>query len=518
MEIVQLLRSKLHDAKAMQSDVTAIWLAEKIASMTNNHWSDVLELASGYLRTQQYARALATLSKHTLENYNIECRVVAAKCMFEMNEFQNCLALLDAPLTTPPPDSGPHQSALALIRARIFDSLEHKSNASYWYRESIRADVFNIEALDRLLQNHLLTASEISNFLAEIDFPPSPEFDWMRLVLVTRLSQPFDATLPQALQSLKASGLEHSVDIIAEEARLALWKGQTNTAFTLSKQAKEMDPYHVSNLLTHVCCLVEMGSTNDLYLLAHTLTRQQPQFALAWFAVGCYYRLTRNSSRARTLFLKATTMEPSFSLGWIALGHCCSEQDEMDNAIASYRTAARLFPANPVPWVCMGKEYLKSRNIPLADQFISYTLSMCPSHLPALHEHGVLLFESGKYEAAVEVFQKVLSLCLSGQGEKHSQGWEKEKKVCCRDHEVTVFNLAHSLRKLKRYEEALAYYHASLAINSKNWCVHLGIGFTYHLQHNLDRAVDHYHKSLSLNPTETLTANLLDQALKDVFN
>jgi hypothetical protein len=57
----------------------------------------------------------------------------------------------------------------------------------------------------------------------------------------------------------------------------------------------------------------------------------------------------------------------------------------------------------------------------------------------------------------------------------------------------------------------------ALAFNTRNAAVHSAIGFTLHLSRDLDGAIESYHKALSIQPGDTVTSTLLDQALGDLF-
>jgi anaphase-promoting complex subunit 6 len=360
--IMDGLRVKTKEAMDAGWNESAIWLAEKVVAMGAGQPKDVLMFASALFRTNQFSRALCALKRFGLENHSPACRLLASRCLFAMQEYQGCLALLQAPLDHPiimtnsfvtshNNDKNNHfndnlfgnfgeseseashnrtQSGIALLQGRVYDVLEHKDNASHWYRESLRLDPFNTEAFDRLVKGVLLTADEASNLLLELNLPSSPEHHWLLTMYTARLallaSGSNNAALPPTTTPiptlLAQCHVTNSIDIMAEQATHALSHGDIATAFDLTQKVREFDSHHVGALIAHVCCLVELGNRNDLYLLAHTLTREQPSAAVGWFAVGCYYRLVQNPSRARTFFQKATSIDPGFATGFVFLS-CC---------------------------------------------------------------------------------------------------------------------------------------------------------------------------------------------------
>ncbi|KAI8014830.1 Anaphase-promoting complex subunit 6 [Camellia lanceoleosa] len=83
-----------------------------------------------------------------------------------------------------------------------------------------------------------------------------------------------------------------------------------------------------------------------------------------------------------------------------------------------------------------------------------------------------------KYKKAVWWFEKTLAHIPSLSGM-----WEP-----------TVINLAHALRKLKRYREAITYYEKALALSTRSLSTYAGLAYTYHLQDNFTTAITYYHK------------------------
>ncbi|KAI7991885.1 Anaphase-promoting complex subunit 6 [Camellia lanceoleosa] len=80
--------------------------------------------------------------------------------------------------------------------------------------------------------------------------------------------------------------------------------------------------------------------------------------------------------------------------------------------------------------------------------------------------------------------------------------------------EPTVINLAHALRKLKRYREAITYYEKALALSTVSLSTYVGLAYTYHLQDNFTIAIKYYHK-LYGKPDDRLRTEMLTLALAD---
>ena len=76
-------------------------------------------------------------------------------------------------------------------------------------------------------------------------------------------------------------------------------------------------------------------------------------------------------------------------------------------------------------------------------------------------------------------------------------------------------NLAHCLRKLRRFDAALEWYSVALGLRPKSASTYAAIGFTHHLAGHLQQAVDHYHLCLAVRPDDATAAQMLTAALRD---
>ena len=70
-------------------------------------------------------------------------------------------------------------------------------------------------------------------------------------------------------------------------------------------------------------------------------------------------------------------------------------QDESDQALAAYRTAARLFPGLHTPVLGMAMEYSRMHNLHLAEGMAVQAQQLCPGDPLVWHELGVLAYRCG---------------------------------------------------------------------------------------------------------------------------
>lgn len=304
--------------------------------------------------------------------------------------------------------------------------------------------------------------------------------------------------ISENVRLLEDLGLKENGDILMARATSAYKENAFKTCYKYSKTLIERDPFNLSILPVHICTLVELELKSELFYLSHQLVDSYPENGVTWFSVGCYYYLIQRFDMARRLFNKATTLEPPFLSGWIAYGHSFSLQDESDQAIAAYRTAARLFEGNHAALLFIGMEYAKSGNSLLAQQFFQQAMLMHVKDPMVYNEMGVIAFRDGLYEDAVSLFLQTL---------------EKARGHNLEEWEPTLFNLGHAFRKVLRYDDAIHYYEMALSVSAKKYSVESALGFTHHLKGDLDKAIEYYHRALSTQPRETFTSDMLGRAL-----
>lgn len=67
------------------------------------------------------------------------------------------------------------------------------------------------------------------------------------------------------------------------------------------------------------------------------------------------------------------------------------------------------------------------------------------------------------------------------------------------------------------YNEAIECYEKCLNLNPTDGSVYAAIGFTHHLNGDLQQAIEYYHKALGLKYEDSFTAEMLSKALQQQF-
>ena len=83
---------------------------------------------------------------------------------------------------------------------------------------------------------------------------------------------------------------------------------------------------------------------------------------------------------------------------------------EHDQAIASYRTAMRLYPASHEPVLCLAQEMLALASHAEAQRFLASTRELCDTDPLVFNECGTLAYQQQRYDDARRHFEHAAAL------------------------------------------------------------------------------------------------------------
>ena len=442
-------------------------------------------------------------------------------------------------------------ASLCLMRGKVYSALENWKSAKHWCKEALKLDPFCFDAFEMLISKHLLTTDEESCFLSSLQI--RPEDKWITSLYSTMcryykgnliptkgashvtlslqdndqvtlgpahitnvtadskhaVNNQFSATSADAYCNIRTTqpeldALKHNGEVILARAEQHFSCGDYQKCYDTIQGLLSSEPMKLTALTCYLAVAAELRLKSKLYLCAHELVEEYPENAISWFAVACYYYCTRQFDSARRYFGKATMMESAFVPAWIGFGHAFAAQDESDQAMAAYRTATRIFPGCHLSLMCIGMEYHRTNNLKLAGQFLCRALDLCPSDFLVHNELGALAYYDGDHVAATSHLERAISLIP----QPYVARWE-----------AILVNLAHSYRKLNNFDEAINWYEQALRLAPKSASIYTALGFTYQLKGNfqsrMEKAIECYHKALSLKPNDTFAQEMLTLALID---
>ncbi|KAJ6966315.1 hypothetical protein NC652_004012 [Populus alba x Populus x berolinensis] len=194
-EQIEKLRGVVRDCVSKHLYSSGIFFADKVAAFTNDP-ADIYMQAQALFLGRHYRRAYHLLNASKIVLRDLRFRYLAAKCLEELKEWDQCLLMLgdakvdehgdvydtkDCNVMYLDKDSEDREinisAATCFLRGRAYEALENRALARQWYKAAIKADPLCYEALECLIENHMLTCEEETRLLSSLQF--GPEDGWL---------------------------------------------------------------------------------------------------------------------------------------------------------------------------------------------------------------------------------------------------------------------------------------------------------------------------------------------------
>lgn len=524
---------------------SALFWADKACSLSKNSPQDVLWLSHSLFLTKQPLRAAQLLKASKLLTTSSAARYLAAKCYVECKEWRSALEVLEgedkelkslkaettisyhqtsfsSTTSTKQQHSQQRQqinlsalgfsgvsnrkleAAISLIKGIIYDNLDNRDIATQCYKDALQHDVYCYEAFNLLISHHGLTATEENELIENLPYGSQCNDEEMKIIKfaykckISKYAKPIEEQLPPNLEHLS-----NNLDYIVSLAERHFNNSNYREAYDYAKYVLNIDRLHEGCLPLYISCLSVLKKKNDLYNLAHDLVNTYPTKSISWYAIGTYYLIINKNEAARKYFSKATTIDPAFGPSWLGFAHSFSSEGERDQAISAYFSASKYMPGSHLPYLYLGLEYSRSHDMKLATKFYKEALLIAPNDPHIKLELGAMTYENGEYEKS----ETYLLDCLN-------QIENMEDNVLLDIWEPLYNNLGHVSRKLKNYSQAITYHEHALRLNPKNSSTCSSIGLCYMLTSEYEKAVPLLHKALSLKRNDTISIQMLNEALK----
>ncbi|ORX96886.1 ApcC hetero-tetramer Cut9-Hcn1 [Basidiobolus meristosporus CBS 931.73] len=535
------LRMWRHDALQQHLYETAIFWGDKVLSMTSDP-NDVFWLAQVYFLTNQYTRAAKLLQRRHLLKSSVACRYLAAQCSIKLEKWGEALEILGEEnpfknnsgtcftfvggsiyctqgstiVGTLGVESIPKvkntdggvklEASMCYLRGVIYTKQGKLDRAKECYKEALLIDVKCYEAFQALIGNHMLTDEEERKLLQSLQYNEHTTEDaqLIKLLYTTKLKKyAHEESFETAVNTLETEyKLASNSDVMFSKAETYYFKCDFKKCLEITTKILDGDSFNLACLPTHISCMYELDMKNKLFYLGHHLVDNIPNSPVSWFAVGCYYLSVTKIPEARRYFSKASTMDSNFGPAWLGFAHSFAIEGEHDQAISAYSTAARLFQGSHLPALFIGMQQLHSNNCALAEEYLQASYKICNGDPCLLNELGVVYYQSQLYDHAIEYLEEANSVC---------EQINATQKLL-----LSIWvNLGHVYRKVGRFEDALRFFNKALKLQSKLPDVIAAIGFIHYVKGELDEAIMQYHESLSIEPNNSQTIELLNCALED---
>ncbi|XP_064470681.1 cell division cycle protein 16 homolog [Ornithodoros turicata] len=492
--------------------LSALFWADKVASLTKDDQKDIYTVAQCLYFTKQYHRAAHCIESRNLHKTDLTCRYLAASSRFAGKEYKEALEILEQPAhetsILEQRDATEQQrleSSLQLLQGKIYEAMDNRTLAAECYKKALRLDMFCYEAFEALVKHQMLSREAEEEVLNTLSHNTTPEGELVRLLYATKVKK-YDKPAPFEVPA-ELHGLRENLDVATGMAEQCYYNCDYKRCYEITSSVLNKDPFHTDCLPVHISCLMELGKSNALFYLAHRLVDMYPESAISWFAVGCYYFLNGKADAARRFLSKATVLDQVFGPAWLVYGHSFAVENEHDQAMAAYFKALQLMRGCHLPFLYIGLEYGLTNSTKLAERFFNQALAIAPHDPFVLHELGVVAFQSQDYAAAKNLFENALGMLGVDDLTVLPQKWEP-----------LLNNLGHTCRKLRKFPEALEYHQQALVLSPQNPSTLAAIGFIHSLTRDWAKAVEYFHKALGLQRDDTFSTTMLSHMIERLMN
>jgi len=171
-------------------------------------------------------------------------------------------------------------------------------------------------------------------------------------------------------------------------------------------------------------------------------------------------------------------------------------------------------PGDPAQMFAAALQNHRQRRMPEAEGLYRQVLEIDPNHVDALHMLGVLAYQAGKPESAVDLIGRAIA--LHGENASfHNNIGEALRYLGRLDEAVAHFtkaaeldpgaaeghmNLGNALKQQGHLQQAIERYRRALELKPDYAEAHLNLGVALMEQGKEAEAVDHYRHALSVNP------------------
>ena len=167
-----------------------------------------------------------------------------------------------------------------------------------------------------------------------------------------------------------------------------------------------------------------------------------------------------------------------------------------------------------------------------ADQGYRRILAVDPNEPQAIHLSGVIAYQRGELEVAVEYISRAIglngseSVYHSNLGNVFAAQGKLDEAVACYRHALSLnpnsgdarYNLANALKRQAKLDEAIACYRRALELQPDFAAGHINLGNTLRIQGLLDEATICFQRALELAPDLADSHLNLGNVLQDQGN
>jgi len=226
---------------------SAIFWADKLATLSGDHEQDVYLLAQCYYYDGQYQRAALLLITRKCERSNLYFRCLTAKCLYAAKEYGKALDILDLDDKNMVPELNLNETIwepegsmnsirgqIYLLRGKIHEALMNRIVATQNYKEALHHDIYCFEAFQLLTQHHMLSRAEEIELFECLPFDKdcaNGDVDFVKYLYSINIKKYSHVTV--SLNPIQFATMRKNLDVLTGDAERLYYNGDFLQCYTL---------------------------------------------------------------------------------------------------------------------------------------------------------------------------------------------------------------------------------------------------------------------------------------------
>lgn len=509
----------------------AVFYADKLVTLTNSQPLAVYLLGECYYLQEDYVRVSNLFEKQSLLYDNENYMVLAAKGLEKAGQFENTIKLLTLNL-----NNSVNNSTLMAekyhILARCNKNIENRIETESKLFDVLKIQPTNVKAYMELVDCKNFTFWQITEILN--DFNLSEAEQWIKDYYIYYFNNKFrknvdefinkdfpkinneidtiegdnrisNASKQKEFGSILETLIEkNNIDLIYLKAKNYFDNYKINSVFEICLSILEKNYFHFDTLMLYTEILVDKNLVSELFSCSCNLAENYPNHYVTYHVFGMYYFLLKKYESARKYFNKAIHQNKNSLKSWIMLGHSFANQEESEQAMNVYRSCIRQFPNSHLPHLYMGMEYLRINNLKTGLLSMKQAKDLVGPDPIVYNEIGCVYLKEKQYDQAKHMFLDSLKHC-----EADGVTWLRQ---------IVYNNLGNAHRKCQEYKQAVQCYEESLKHNPNEPSVLFSLAFCYHLTGQFKKAINLYHRVVTMKYDTHFVNHMLVNCLSDFAN
>ncbi|OAF69091.1 hypothetical protein A3Q56_03106 [Intoshia linei] len=527
-KILQYSSLKLHET-------VEYWLQQIIYSVDVKP-SDLLFYAVNYYDMGHYQRTVDILEIHQLDTKYFYGAYLKLLCMEKMfykyrdkiihieNIFENLniFKKLDDNTFINVQDNQ-IQSGLLFLCGNIYFEASNSMKALVNFQESLRSDILNHDSYNRIFGSGLMTKISESEALENLPYEEQTTNEAERNYLINNYQ---DKSINNNI-SLSMNLKRHIIKLINGETTLQTTPLIFAQIVNICKFYITMYCFEESQLILNVLkrqngidstfailqstIFCETNQKLEMYEFAHYLVKKYVRCTDAWYCVALYFFLIKDYTNCRRflfdtcyIFSKIQKYFTRDAKTIYLCGRSYEEDKEFDQSILFYLLVKDILPGCYLSHLHLAMDYRSIKYMKASNTNLYLAESIAEGDPYFLNELGVLYFQAGKYQKALDSFKKVTKVLNT-------------LDVINIHWEAIYSNIGHIYRKFGRYDLALKYFFKSLKLNEINSDLLASIGFVYLCKLNLKKALFYFHKAYSFDKKNVFITSIIHRIIQDNY-